>query len=134
MSKFLYLKQILQKYFEKRPEIKFAYLFGSVAQKRDNPLSDIDIAVMLDYRYIEEDLYPYGYKANLITDLIKILKTDKIDVVLLDKAPILLRHRVIYYGCLVFSRDEKERINFQVETIKKYNDYKYIIKPHIKAG
>ncbi len=42
------LKRRLKPAFEKFPAVKFAYLFGSVAEGEAGPLSDIDIAVYLD--------------------------------------------------------------------------------------
>lgn len=85
------------------PEILDAYLFGSQARGDAGALSDIDIAV-----FIEEDLAepgPYGYDAELITDLMTELGTNHIDVVLLNRAPPLLYHRVLRDGKLLVTRD-----------------------------
>lgn len=126
------IKQSAAEYFKKHQEIEVSYIFGSVAQNRTNALSDIDIGVILDRSKIDDKLYPYGYRANLISDLIKLLKTNKVDVVLLDDASILLRHRILYYGKIIYSGNEERRIKFQVETINKYNDYKNLLKYRIK--
>jgi len=42
------IKEILKQYFKKHPEIEIAYIFGSVAQGKENPLSDIDIAIIIN--------------------------------------------------------------------------------------
>lgn len=52
------------------------------------------------------------------------LKTSKIDLVILSSASILLKYSVIYYGDLIFCKDEKIRIKFQIDTINKYMDFK----------
>jgi len=122
------IKEILKQYFKKHPEIEVAYIFGSVAQGKENPLSDIDIAIIINPQQINEKMYRYGYKAEVLSDLIKLLKTNNVDLVILNEADILLRHRVLYFGKLIYSKNEKKRIEFQVDTINKYNDFKQLIK------
>ncbi|MCL4377170.1 MAG: nucleotidyltransferase domain-containing protein [Actinobacteria bacterium] len=120
------IKTKLEDFFSKRKEVLFAYIFGSLVTKKNNKFSDIDIAIYIDLKKIEEQDYRYGYKAEIITDLMKFLKTDRVDLVLLNSAAPLLRHRVIYFGKLIYNINEKERINFQVETINRYVDYKHL--------
>ena len=112
----------LEKFFSRKREIKFAYLFGSLAKRKNSKLSDIDIAVSVDKKLIDEKKHPYGYKTSLITDLMSELHTDKIDLVVLNEATPLLAHRVIRDGILVDCKDESARINFQVQTIHQYID------------
>ena len=120
------LKKELIKYFEKRNEILFVYIFGSQITKKTNKFSDIDIAIYTNPELIDENDYRYGYKAAILSDLMQILKTNKIDLVILNQATPLLRHRVIYFGELIYTDDEKKRISFQVDTINKYVDYKML--------
>ena len=60
----------------------------------------------------------------------KLLKTNKVDLVILNEAPPLLKHRVLYTGKLVYFKNEETRIQFQVECIDNYNDFKYLIKSY----
>lgn len=120
------IKNLLKEYFSGHPEIEIGYVFGSVAQGRDNPLSDIDVAVFIDKDKVDESRYSYGYNAQVTADLMKLLKRNDIDFIVLNNAPFLLRHRVIYSGKLVFCRDERKRSAFQVETLNKYNDLKFL--------
>ncbi|HRR96805.1 MAG TPA: nucleotidyltransferase domain-containing protein [Candidatus Ratteibacteria bacterium] len=122
------IKTILKEYFQKHPEIEVAYVFGSVAQEKDNVLSDIDIGIIIDKGQINEQSYRYGYKAEILTDLIKLLKTNNIDLVILNDANTLLKHRVLYFGKVIYSKNEKNRIQFQVNTINKYADFRQFIK------
>jgi predicted nucleotidyltransferase len=121
-------------YFEKHPEIEVVYVFGSVAQGRTNVLSDIDIAIITDNQQIKEKAYRYGYKAEILTDLISLLKTSEVDLVILNEAGPLLRHRILSFGKLIYSKNEKKRIQFQIDTLNKYNDFKQLIKPHLALG
>ena len=116
-------------YLATRPEIKVGYIFGSRATNKGNKLSDIDIALLID-RALLKGSFPYGYKARILTDLAKILRTDRMDLVILNDAPCLLGHRVIRYGKVLFSRDESERIDFQVSMINKYLDIKRLLLAH----
>lgn len=122
------IQEILKKYFKMHPEVEVAYVFGSLSRGRVNSLSDIDIALLIDRDRIKEEIYPYGYKADMLADLVQLLKTNDVDLVILDEANPLLRHRILYFGKIIYSRDERKRIKFQVDTINKYNDYKYLLK------
>ena len=124
------IQQLLAEYLNRHTEIEVVYIFGSVAQGRSNVLSDVDFGIIVDRDKIEEHIYPYGYKAHILGDLMKLLRINKLDLVILNDAPPLLRHRVLYYGKLIHSIDEKRRIRFQIETINKYNDYRHLCKPH----
>ena len=120
------IRKNLEPYFRRHFEIDCAYVFGSVAKQRTNSLSDIDIAVLVNSGNIKEHAYHYGYKAGLITDMMKLLKTSRVDLVILNRAPVLLQHRVVCTGRLIYSRNEKERIALQTAAINKYNDMKYL--------
>ena len=126
------IKKTLTEYLQRHAEIEAAYIFGSVAQGTNNDLSDIDIAILIDDQQINEGVFRYGYKAEIIADLIKMLKTSNVDLVILNEANTLLRHRVLYHGKLIHSKNEKKRIQFQTSTIDKYIDFKEMIKPHLK--
>jgi predicted nucleotidyltransferase len=123
-------KECLIHYLEKHPEIEVAYIFGSVAQGKITPLSDIDIAILIDNQQIDENAYRYGYKAEILSDFIKLLKTNTIDLVILNEANTLLRHRVLYSGKILHSKNEKKRIVFQTTTISKYNDFQQLMRCH----
>lgn len=115
------LETRLTRALEPRPEILDAYLFGSQARGDAGALSDIDVAV-----YIDEDLAepgPYGYDAELITDLMTELGTNAIDVVLLNRAPPLLYHRVLRDGKLVVTRDLKATTTRAGYALSRYFDF-----------
>jgi predicted nucleotidyltransferase len=110
----------LKNYLYLRDEINTAYLFGSCALKRFSPVSDVDVAVLLSTHV---DSKNYGFlKLNLITDLIELLSFNNVDVVILNIAPPLLLHEVIKKGILLFSKNEKERLEFTVKSTMRYLD------------
>jgi hypothetical protein len=110
----------LKDYLNSRDDVIVAYLFGSYALKRDAPVSDIDVAALLNINIAIRD---YGLiKLNIITDLIRILSFNNVDVVILNIASPLLSHEVIKKGLLLFSKDEKKRIDYSVKATMRYLD------------
>src|SRR4030067_1880439 len=77
-------------YLQSRPEILFAYLFGSFGKGKHFPLSDVDIAV-----YLKEPSDAPEKKMEILGTLIDILQTDEIDLVVLNSAPLPLRMRIL---------------------------------------
>jgi predicted nucleotidyltransferase len=121
----------LKNFFASRKEVQFAVLFGSLAKGTANKLSDIDIAVMIvpDFK----NTFPYGYQATLTADLMQELKRNDVDVVVLNQAPILLQYQVLRYGKFIYVRDEPARIQFQIDTINRYEDFKQLYRVHEEA-
>ncbi|MFQ5865383.1 MAG: nucleotidyltransferase domain-containing protein [bacterium] len=132
----------LRAFFEKRDEIILAYLFGSVAEKRQNKLSDLDVAVLVEPKRLEElDKEPFGYQAAVMTDLMGLFHTNDVDVVILNNATPLLAHEVVKYGIVVFCRDEDKNVEYEVRTRHRYLDTKplreiqnFYFKERIKKG
>ncbi len=104
-----------------RPEILDAYLFGSQARGDAGALSDIDVAVYIDESVTNPG--PYGYDAELITDLMTELGTNDIDVVLLNRAPPMLYHRVLRAGKLLVTRDLQATTTRAGYALSRYLDF-----------
>ena len=109
-----------------KPEIIFAYIFGSVAKGTANKLSDIDLAIYLNNSY-EHRSPGYGYQSELITELSELLNT-KVDLVILNKASTMLRYQVIKNGLLLFSRSDDQRRAFHEKAVRDYLDFKPFLK------
>lgn len=99
--------------FEADKEVKLAYLFGSRASGETGPLSDYDFAVYLDSKDSKRN---FNKKIELQNNISKILKTDNVDIVVLDntKAP-ELKYSIITIGKL----------------IKEVEPFKLIVEPQI---
>ena len=107
----------LRKKLEGEESVCFAYLFGSYGRGKPGPLSDVDVAVFLegckDY---------WDKKLELIGEITRTLRTEEVDLVILNQAPLSLRFHVIKTGELLFSKDEFKRIEFEAKTFKFYCD------------
>ncbi|MBW6519091.1 MAG: nucleotidyltransferase domain-containing protein [ANME-2 cluster archaeon] len=119
--------QELNNFFQTTDSVYFAYLFGSVIRGDANELSDVDIAVMLDESLSKKDML--YVELNLINELTRVLKSDKIDLVVLNDAPLLLKYNIIKNGHVLKS-DETKRIAFETRVMSRYLDEQYHIKRH----
>jgi len=110
------IKKIALKY-----NLQLIYLFGSKATGRDTNVSDIDIAVLLN------NYEAYNLK-NLILDLIfnfsKVFCSDKIDLVILNKASLAIQYNVISDGKILYELNPETRYNYEVNLISLYLDFK----------
>ena len=115
------LAERLTRALEPRAEILEAYLFGSRARGDAHPESDIDVAVYVDEARVAAG--PFGYQADLTTHLMDALGTNAIDVVVLNKAPILLYHRVLRDGVRLLSRDLQATTTRAGQALSRYFDF-----------
>lgn len=101
-----------------------AYLFGSHARGDETPGSDIDVALLLDQdppRTIE------GLRLDLADELAGTVDRP-VDLVVLNRAPADLIHRVLRDGVLLLDRDPSARIRFEVRARNEYFD----LLPHLR--
>ncbi len=106
----------------------FAYLFGSYATEIQGRLSDVDIAVFMDKNLSQRERF--DKKIRIMSEVSALLKKDEIDVLILNDAYPLLEHRIIKQGKLIFSQDERERINYEVRATMRYLDFKPFIEKY----
>jgi len=98
------------------PQVLTVYLFGSYACGRTTPLSDIDIGLLLVDNL--PDMDSFRVEMSLQGDFQKIFKTNNIDLVVLNKAPLPVQYNATC-GILLFSADEQKRTAFE-EYVRKY--------------
>lgn len=124
----IYLQKIKEIFL--RHKVVFAYLFGSQVKGDIGRLSDVDIAL-----YLDEDLNDskrFNMKLKIMGELSALFKRDDIDIVILNDAYPLLEHRIIKQGEVIFSEDEKKRVDYEVKAVMRYLDFKPFIEKHTK--
>jgi len=94
------------------------YLFGSVARGQARPSSDVDVAVLYE-RTPPPTLDGLGF--DLAHEL-ELAVRRTVDLVVLNRAPSDLVHRVLRDGVLVVERDRRRRIEFEVQSRNEYFD------------
>lgn len=127
MIDIMLFEQELTNFFRSIDRVKLAYLFGSIVRGDANELSDVDIAVMLDESLSKKDMF--NEELDLISELTHVLKSDKIDLIVLNDAPLLLKFNIIKNGHVLKS-DETKRISFETGVMSRYLDERYYIKRH----
>lgn len=83
-----------------------AYLFGSRAEGRAHRESDLDIAVLLPPTLAPSSRSRFELRLALTSALMAELRTNNVDLVLLNEAPPLLARRIVTDGRLVLCADE----------------------------
>lgn len=92
------------------PLVIAIYLFGSHAKGEANPLSDIDIAVIMENPTPESE-------ADIGS-----LSSPEIDVVLFHRLPLHIKFEVFKYGKELFVRDEKKLFEIKLKVMREYLD------------
>lgn len=103
-----------------RDRVVAGMLFGSQASGTAGPLSDVDVAVWLDPELPRERLA--ALRSELTLAVVEALGTDEVDVVVLNGAPPLLRHRALSGGTRLFDRDPRARVRLETAALLDYFD------------
>lgn len=101
------------------PQVELAYLFGSHAGGRAREESDIDLAIQVSPAAAAD---ARATLAGLFDRLGRVVPSDRLDLVLLNDAPSLLRHRILATGRLLVERSAVARVRFATRTIRDYQD------------
>jgi Nucleotidyltransferase domain. len=112
--------------FRKHPEVKLAYLFGSRVKAKTGPLSDYDFAIYLEE---EDKRIIFEIKLQLLSEIGRVLQSDKIDLVILNtvESP-ELKYNIIKEGELIFER-EPYRILVEPRILNEYFDfYSFLVR------
>ena len=94
-----------------------AYLFGSRARGSGSADSDVDVALWLREAPATFEAFPLELAGELEQAL-----GLAVDVVVLNRAPTDLIHRVLRDGILLLERDRSARIAFEVKARAEYFD------------
>ncbi len=106
-------------------DICFAYLFGSQARQRTGGLSDIDVAV-----YLVEGVDAFEYRLRLMETIMKAIKADDVDIVVLNYATPLLRHEVVK-NSTVLKDNREHRLAFEMKILTEYLDTEHLRNTHL---
>ncbi len=125
-----YERELIE-YFRSKDNILLAYLFGSTVRGNTGRLSDIDIAILVDEKSSKKEHLDIELK--ILSEITILIKRDKIDLILLNEAPLLLAYNVIKNGVILKS-NEMERVKFEIKIISTYLDQQYYINRHAEKS
>lgn len=113
----------------KKTRVVTVYLFGSQANKTAGPLSDYDIAVLLN-RHVAKNRY-LDIRLEFMRDFSSFFKTQA-EVIILNEAPPLLAMNVIEDGIILYDADSSSRVDFETKTTMRYLDRLPYERRHLK--
>ncbi|MBI4272758.1 nucleotidyltransferase domain-containing protein [Candidatus Uhrbacteria bacterium] len=113
--------------FQRYPEVKLAYFFGSRVRGEEGPLSDYDIALYIN----ESDSTKLNHLyVTIIPEITRCLNTDDVDVVLLNTVQQPeLAYTIITTGELLYEQ-EPFRILIEPRILNTYFDFYTLLKQH----
>ncbi|MDP2753782.1 MAG: nucleotidyltransferase domain-containing protein [Nitrospirota bacterium] len=114
-------------FLNKQEHVKLAYIFGSVAEGKEGKLSDVDLAVFLDESLSKKERF--NLQLKLISELTSILKTDRIDLIVMNNAPLLLKYNIIKHG-KILKDDTETKVRVESGILSDYLDMKYYMDRH----
>lgn len=101
------------------PGIAVLALFGSRARGNPRPDSDLDVAVLPD---TSDPQSLRNLQAGLAVALADLAPGGRVDVVILDEAPDVLRQRIMETGRILICRDAGAWRELRVKTMREYGD------------
>jgi len=104
---------------KRHQEIAAVFLFGSYGTYHETKFSDIDLGVLFFADRIP-DLRGEMYFADLFSTAIE---REDVDLVILNKAPLPLRYRIVAEGALIYEKDYFYTSDFLAFTYKLFLDY-----------
>lgn len=107
-----------------------AVLFGSHARAEAHPRSDLDVAVIPDTADPDERRRLRNRVGVVLADL---APEGRVDVVLLDDAPVLLRQRIMEDYRMLLCRDFPKWRDLRVATMREWGDMEYYRDMYRKA-
>ena len=103
-----------------REGVVAAMIIGSQASGHASPLSDVDVAVWVGDELSDPERRTL--RARLHAAAVSTLRTDEVDLVILNGTPPLLRHRALRERVLLLDRDMERRVGLEVRAVLDYLD------------
>ena len=100
--------------------VVLAYLFGSQAEGKAGPLSDVDIAVLLGPQ-VERERW-FQVQLDLMGELMDLFHRNDVDVVILNQATPVLAHEIVRFGQVLYEAEPGTRVDFEITTLRRYVD------------
>ena len=107
----------------KDTEIVALYVFGSLATGDLKPLSDLDFGILVNKQLDKEKRF--AKHLDLIGLFTKTFRTEEIDLVVMNDAPLRFSYHIIKSGRLLHCADFTELSEFVEKAVKLYLDFKF---------
>ena len=106
------------------PFIAAAYQFGSTIRGQEGPMSDVDIAILVDEEHAPSGIDLLRIELLLAYEIQKHLNIAEVDLSTLNHQRLTFQHTVLRTGQLIYEADPKYRIRFMQNVIQAYIDFR----------
>ncbi|MFH1564568.1 MAG: nucleotidyltransferase domain-containing protein [bacterium] len=106
--------------------IVLLYLFGSVARGTSHKESDVDMGILFDKKTKESQYL--RLESRIIEFFSKMYSQKEINVVNFNISSPLLKQSAILEGKLLYKRSDEDRIFFEINTLREYEEYSHLSK------
>jgi len=110
-------------FFRAYPFIAAAYQYGSTVRDRESPLSDLDIAILVDEKKAPIGVRLLRIELLLAYEFQKELGLPEVDLITLNHQRLAMQHTVLRTGKLIYDANPKYRIRFTQMVIQSYLDF-----------
>lgn len=117
------LREMLPDILASLSDIDLVYLYGSQCTGEVGPMSDYDLGLLVRREAEPEPVYEQFTYA-----LAQTLGADRVDVVLLNRAPIELAYAIIAQGSVLYERDVATRVEYEADVMSRYGDYLPVLR------
>jgi uncharacterized protein len=117
--------EAIERVIARHPNVILAYLFGSQVRGEIGPLSDIDVALLLN------DADETGMvRGKLRSAIAEALGEERVDVVFLNRATVEFAYAIIADGEPIYQRDAGTRVEYEAKIMSLYCDYLPVLRAH----
>lgn len=107
----------------KDPNVVALFAFGSLATGRLKPISDLDFGILVSQKLSRRERF--DKHLDLIGMFNAFLKTDEVDLVLMNDAPLKFCYVILKTGRLLQCSHPEDLIDFSERTVKLYLDFRF---------
>jgi predicted nucleotidyltransferase len=97
----------------KERDIVALYAFGSLTTGDLKPLSDLDFGILVSGRLDKQKRF--DKHLDLLGKFNEVLKTDEVDLVMMNDAPMRFSHNIIKSGKLIYCQNKTELYSYIVK-------------------
>lgn len=109
----------LREVFAAHPAVRAAYVFGSVAAERERANSDLDLGIVV----YPDRWAPTDHKIPLIGDCMDAAKRDRVDLVVLNDAPLVVQFEAVRLNEPLYGADDFDHGAFISKVVRMYWDF-----------
>lgn len=121
-------KEEIARLFRPYSFIAAAYQFGSTVRDLEGPLSDLDIAILVDDERAPSAIDLLRIELLLAYELQKQLTISEVDLITLNRQRLPLQYTVLRTGRLIYEADPKYRMRFTQKVVQAYLDFQPTLK------